>query len=70
MIQDQLGCSIDQVEDIINQLIPIESLDAIYEMFLQNIEMDDDLEIVTEKEIPLNEHKGIYVDAINWKNDV
>lgn len=70
MIQDQLGCSIDQVEDIINQLIPIESLDAIYEMFLQNIEMDDDLEIVTEKEIPVNVLQGINVDAINWNDDV
>ena len=70
MIQDQLGYSIDQVEDIINQLIPIESLDAIYEMFLQNIEMDDDLEIVTEKEIPVNVLQGINVDAINWNDDV
>lgn len=49
MIQDQLGCSIDQVEDIINQLIPIESLDAIYEMFLQNIEMDDDWRLLLKK---------------------
>lgn len=39
IIQDRLGCGIDQAEDIIRQSMPIESLDEIYEMFLKNIDV-------------------------------
>ena len=41
IIQDRLGCGIDQAEDIIRQSMPIESLDEIYEMFLKNIDVDE-----------------------------
>ena len=40
IIQNRLGCGIDQAEDIIRQSMPIESLDEIYEMFLKNIDVD------------------------------
>lgn len=51
LIQDRLGCGIDQAEDIINQSMPIESLDDIYEMVLKNIEEKQDVyeNIVEEK---------------------
>ena len=48
LIQDRLGCGDDQAEDIINQSMPIESLDDIYEMFLKNIEKDEIQEDVFE----------------------
>lgn len=41
IIQDRLGCGINQAEDIIRQSMPIESLDDIYEMFLKNIEENE-----------------------------
>lgn len=55
LIQDRLGCDINQAEDIIRQSMPIESLDIIYEMFLKNIErneiQNDVFENITENEI-------------------
>lgn len=41
LIQNKLGCNVDQAEDIIRQSMPIESLDDIYEMFLKNIEENE-----------------------------
>lgn len=38
LIQNKLGCNVDQAEDIIRQSMPIESLDDVYELFLKNIE--------------------------------
>ena len=74
LIQDRLGCSIDQAEDIINQSMPIESFDAIYEMFLNRIEkdelQDDVFENITEGEIQDNVFRNINVDAFYWTNDV
>ena len=73
LIQDRLGCSIDQVKDIINQSMPIESLDAIYEMFLNRIEKDkkqeDVFENITEGEIQENVFRNINVDVFYWGND-
>ena len=40
-IQKRLGCGIDQVEDIINQSMPVESIDDIYEKLLKSIECDE-----------------------------
>lgn len=58
IIQDRLGCGIDQAEDIIRQSMPIESLDEIYEMFLKNIDVDeiqdDVFENIIENEIQPN----------------
>lgn len=74
MIQDRLGCGIDQVEDIINQSMPIESLDAIYEMFLKNIEkdeiQDDVFENITENEIQGDVFQNINSAAFYWNDDV
>lgn len=68
LIQDRLGCSNNQVEDIIQQSMPIESLDTIYEMFLKNIENDeieeDDFENKTQGYII----KNINSDAFYWDN--
>lgn len=41
LIQERLGCGINQVEDVIQQSMPFESLDTIYEVFLKNIESDE-----------------------------
>ena len=41
LIQDRLGCGVDQAEDIIKQSMPIESLDDVYEMVLKNIEKEE-----------------------------
>ena len=42
LIQEQLGCSINQAGGYNQQSMPIESLDTeIYEMFLKNIERDE-----------------------------
>lgn len=74
LIQDRLGCGIDQVEDIVNQSMPIESLDAIYEMFLKNIEkdeiQDDVFENITENEIQGDVFQNISSDAFYWNDDV
>lgn len=74
LIQDRLGCGIDQVEDIVNQSMPIESLDAIYEMFLKNIEkdeiQDDVFENITENEIQGDVFQNINSDAFYWNDDV
>lgn len=74
LIQDRLGCSTDQVKDIINQSMPIESLDAMYEMFLNRIEKDkkqeDVFENITEGEIQENVFRNINVDAFYWGNDL
>lgn len=74
LIQDRLGCGIDQVEDIVNQSMPIESLDAIYEMFLKNIEkdeiQDDVFENITENEIQRDVFQNINSDAFYWNDDV
>lgn len=41
VIQDRLGCGIDQAEDIIRQSMPIEPLDDIYNVFLENVYADE-----------------------------
>ena len=41
LIQERLDCGINQVEDVIQQSMPFESLDTIYEAFLKNIESDE-----------------------------
>jgi RNA polymerase primary sigma factor len=73
-IQEQCGCSVDQVEDIINQSMPIESLDAIYEMYLENIEKDeiydDVFEINVENEMQGNDFRNINLDSLYWNDNV
>ena len=61
MIQDRLGCGVDQVEDIINQSMPIESLDDIYEMFLKKIEKEE----VQEKVF-----QNINTDIFYWNDNI
>ena len=61
MIQDRLDCGINQVEDIIQQSMPIESLDDIYERFLKIIECD---------EIHNSDLENINLDAFYWNEDV
>lgn len=67
IIQDRLGCGIDQAEDIIRQSMPIESLDEIYEMFLKNIDVDeiqdDVFENIIENEIQPNVFQNINPDV-------
>lgn len=74
IIQDQLGCGIDQSEDIIKQSMPIESLDEIYEMFLENIDVDeiqdDVFENIIENEIQQDIFQNINPDAFYWNNDI
>ena len=74
LIQDRLGCGIDQAEDVIKQSMPIESLDDIYEMFLKNIEVDeiqgDVFENIIENEIPQDVFQNINSDAFYWNDDV
>ena len=74
LIQDRLGCGIDQAEDVIKQSMPIESLDDIYEMFLKNIEVDeiqgDVFENIIENEIPQDVFQNINSDAFYWSDDV
>ena len=41
LIQERLDCGINQVEDVIQQSMPFESLNTIYEVFLKNIESDE-----------------------------
>lgn len=61
LIQERLGCGSNQVEDIIQQSMPIESLDTIYEMFLKNIERD---------EIQGDAFESINSDVFYWNDDV
>lgn len=72
IIQNRLGCGINQVEDIIKQSMPIESLEIIYEMFLKNIErneiQDDVFENITENEIQDDVLKSINSDVF-YSND-
>ena len=74
IIQDRLGCGIDQAEDIIRQSMPIESLDEIYEMFLKNIDVDeiqdDVFENIIENEIQPNVFQNINPDAFYWNDGI
>lgn len=74
LIQDRLGCGVDQVEYIINQSMPIESLDNIYEMFLKNIEkeeiQEDVFEKIAEDEIQENVFQNINSDIFYWNDDI
>lgn len=74
VIQDRLGCGIDQAEDIIKQSMPIESLDDIYEMFLKNIDVDkiqdDVFENIIENEIQQDVFQNINSDAFYWNDDI
>lgn len=74
LIQDRLGCGINQVEDIIQQSMPIESLEAIYGMFLKNIEndeiQDDVFENIIETEIQDDVFQNINLDAFYWNDDI
>lgn len=71
IIQDRLGCGIDQAEDIIRQSMPIESLD---EMFLKNIDVDeiqdDVFENIIENEIQPNVFQNINSDAFYWNDGI
>ena len=66
IIQDRLGCGIDQSEDIIRQSMPIESLDEIYEMFLKNIDVDEMQDDVFENII----ENEMQQDAFYWNDDI
>lgn len=74
LIQERLGCGINQVEDIIQQSMPIESLDTIYEMFLKNIERDevkvDFFENLIENEIQDDIFENINMEAFYWNDDI
>lgn len=41
LIKNRLGCDTNQVEEIINQSMPLESLDDIYEQYLKKTEQDE-----------------------------
>ena len=73
LIQERLGCGINQVEDIIQQSMPIESLDTIYEMLLKKIERDEIqnefFENFTENEIQDDILENINTDAFYWDDD-
>lgn len=74
IIQERLGCGIDQAEDIIRQSMPIESLDEIYKMFLKNIDVDeiqdDVFENIIEIEIQQDVFQNINSDAFYWKDGI
>lgn len=74
LIQDRLGCGVDQAEDIIKQSMPIESLNDIYEMFLNNIEKDDiQIDVYEnniENEVQQDIIQSINSDAFYWNDDV
>lgn len=74
LIQDRIGCGINQVEDIIQQSMPIESLDTTYEMFLKNIErdeiQDDVFENIIENEIQDDVFENTNFDAFYWNDDI
>lgn len=74
MIQDRLDCGINQVEDIIQQSMPIKSLDDIYERFLKIIECDEIqdgvFENTVENEIHNSDLENINLDAFYWNDDV
>ena len=73
LIQDRLGCGVDQAEDIIKQSMPIQSLDAICEMFSKNIERneipDDAIENITENEIQDIVFQNLNSDAFSWNDN-
>lgn len=72
LIQDRLGCGLDQAEDIINQSMPIESFDEIFELFLNNNEydeiQDDAFENITESEMHQFDFQSIGVDKLYWSD--
>lgn len=72
LIQNRLGCGIDQAEDIINQSMPVESFDTIYKIFLNNIEkddiQDDALKEMTDCNIQQNAFRN--TDTFYWNDDV
>lgn len=74
LIQDRLGYDNNHVEDIINQSMPIESLDAIYETVSKNIEVDeiqgDAIENITEGELQKILLQNTSSDAFYWSDDV
>lgn len=74
VIQDRLGCGIDQAENIIKQSMPIESIDYIYEMFLKNIDIneiqDDVFENIIENEIQQDVFQNINSDAFYCNDDI
>ena len=74
LIQDRLGCGINQVDDIIQQSMPIESLDIIYGMFLKNIEgdeiQDDVFENIAKNEIQDAVFENMSLDVFYLNDDV
>lgn len=74
LIRDRLGCGVDQAEDIVQQSMPIESIDAICEMFSKNIVRDeiqeDAFEIITENEIRDIVFQNFYSSTVYWNNDL
>ena len=73
LIQDRLGYGFDQVEDVIKQTMPIESLDDIYKMFLRYIEEGerqyDVFEKAEENVIQGNVFQNINTDVFYLKDD-
>lgn len=70
VIQDRLGCGIDQAEDIIRQSMPIEPLDDIYNVFLENVYADektDDLfKNTVENETQKNVIQNVDLNVFYW----
>ena len=74
LIKDRLDCDSNQVEDIINQTVPMESFDTIYEMFVESIERDEMLDNAVEdcagdevNEVLL---RNVNSDIFYWKDDI
>lgn len=74
VIRDRLGCDSDQAEDVIRQSMPIESLDDIYKVFLENTyadEIKDDfLKNNVENETQQHVLQNIDLNAFYWDGDV
>lgn len=70
VIQDRLGCGIDQAEDIIRQSMPIEPLDDIYNVFLEEVYADektDDLfKNTVENETQKNVIQNVDLNVFYW----
>ena len=70
VIQDRLGCGIDQAEDIIRLSMPIEPLDDIYNVFLENVYADektDDLfKNTVENETQKNVIQNVDLNVFYW----
>ena len=70
LIQDRLGCGVDQAEDIIKQSMPIEPLDEMYELFLNDIEKDEIQCDAFENGIQQNSFHSVNLDAFYCNADI